>query len=93
MTAPRKSAVVQTSTRRLRVYVGDVLEGTESGVDWSCTRRIRVEYVGRNVDGYAQPCVLCTTLGPGASCEREASWDLGLRDWQIVKRSKLRPGR
>lgn len=74
-----KSAMVETSTRRMRIRVGDVLEGTESGPGWSHTDRLEITYIGRGSDG---PVLVVRHNG-----HEVRNWTLGCRDWKRVGRA------
>jgi hypothetical protein len=69
-----KAAIVQTSTRRMRVHVGDILEGVEG----KQTTRLEIMYLGRS---YYEPLVIARKL----PSRYEGPWTLSCRDWRRVK--------
>lgn len=72
-----KAAVVQTKTRRMRIWVGDVLEGREG----KHVARVTVTYLGNGGD-----LIVVRDARDGY----EAPWTLSCRDWKVVKRSPTR---
>lgn len=84
-----KSALVQTSTRRMRVRVGDVLRGAEGDV----VTTIEIMYIGRACYGDDERLIIARTIantrdGKRASFDRgESDWTLSCRDWRRVRRS------
>ena len=68
------TAIVQTSTRRMRVRIGDVLEGYEG----SDLARVEVRYIGRSE--WSEPYVVCRSNG------NDCCWTFQDRDWKKVKR-------
>src|SRR3990167_1089358 len=84
----RRTCIVQTATRRMRIRVGDVLRGVEGDV----TSTIEVMYlgVGRRA---ADKLIICHTVREtchGVECKPhpgEQPWTLACRDWQRVKKS------
>lgn len=70
-----KSAIVQTATRRMRITVGDVLEGAEG----TSVARIKITYIGR---GYSDHLIIARRVQLESG---EVPWTLSHRDWRRVR--------
>lgn len=72
-----KCATVETSTRRMRVWVGDVLEGDDE--------RIEIMYLGNGGD-----LIIARSIRADGLVDSEMDWTLQDRDWRVVQRRKRR---
>lgn len=64
--------------------VGDVLEGTESGLNWSMTNRIVITAIGE--ESILARCVAHIDKYGTVTAKncRESNWTLSARDWRKV---------
>lgn len=83
-----KRADVHTAKRRMRVHVGDVLEGSEVGF----VSTIRITYIGNG--GRMIIARELKRIAPNGSLKRgvgdESNWTLSQRDWKRVRRARGR---